>query len=141
MLNAERKVVMKAKSKIKINKGKCIRAVVVLVFMVATIVTLNTKANTNYSKPVGYVYDTGNTVWEMAEKYVPSEMDIRDFVKEIEKANDIQKSTVYNGIMYKIPVYKVKSEYLDMTTVIGYDATEDGVLLHTDNGNGYFIEK
>ena len=32
-------------------------------------------------------------------------------------------------------------DYLDMTTVVGFDATESGVLLHTADGGGYYIEK
>lgn len=34
-----------------------------------------------------------------------------------------------------------KSDFLDMTTVVGYDVTETGVYLHTNDGNDYFIEK
>lgn len=32
-------------------------------------------------------------------------------------------------------------DYLDMKTVVGFDATENGVLLHTADGGGYYIEK
>ena len=36
---------------------------------------------------------------------------------------------------------KPGSEFLNMETVVGYEATEHGILLHTEDGNGYFIEK
>lgn len=32
-------------------------------------------------------------------------------------------------------------DYLDLTTVVGFNATESGVLLHTADGGGYYIEK
>lgn len=34
-----------------------------------------------------------------------------------------------------------KTEVLNLATVTGYEATAEGVLLHTADGNGYFIEK
>ena len=30
--------------------------------------------------------------------------------------------------------------YLNMSTITGYETTKEGVLLHTSDGNGYFIE-
>ena len=40
-----------------------------------------------------------------------------------------------------IEVFEAESEFLDLSTVVGFDATETGVLLHTNDGNGYYIEK
>ena len=37
--------------------------------------------------------------------------------------------------------HKANEDYLDMTTIIGYNTTEEGVNLHTEDGNGYFIKK
>lgn len=34
-----------------------------------------------------------------------------------------------------------KTELLNLATVTGYEATAEGVLLHTADGNGYYIEK
>ena len=34
-----------------------------------------------------------------------------------------------------------ESDFLNLATVTGYDATEQGVLLHTEDGNGYFIAR
>ena len=31
--------------------------------------------------------------------------------------------------------------HLNMNTVVGFDATEYGVMLYTSDGNGYYIEK
>lgn len=32
------------------------------------------------------------------------------------------------------------NRYLDVTTVIGYSGTEQGLQLYTDNGCGYYLE-
>lgn len=34
-----------------------------------------------------------------------------------------------------------EAELLNLATVTGYEVTAEGVLLHTADGNGYFIEK
>lgn len=37
---------------------------------------------------------------------------------------------------------KVNTEHhLNMNTVIGFEVTEGGILLHTNDGNGYYLEK
>ena len=34
-----------------------------------------------------------------------------------------------------------ESDFLNLATVTDFEATEHGVLLHTEDGNGYFIER
>ena len=34
-----------------------------------------------------------------------------------------------------------ESDFINLATVTSYEATEQGVLLHTEDGNGYFIER
>lgn len=34
-----------------------------------------------------------------------------------------------------------KSDFLNLATVTSYEATDNGVLLHTEDGNGYFIAR
>lgn len=134
---------MKAKSKINIkgnHKGKG-KAKLLLILACLVVVIITVAAKGNHREAVGYIYDTGNTVWEMAERHCPDDMDIRDFTREIAKANEIDNSIVCKGCSYKIPVYEIESEYLDMNTVVGYETSDGGVLLHTNDGNGYFIEK
>ena len=46
------------------------------------------------------------------------------------------------GIVSFIGGTKVNTENsLNLNTVVGFDATEYGLMLYTNNGNGYFIEK
>ena len=137
---------MKAKTEItkgnrkrrKFNKGK---ARLMLVFACLVVVAITVSAKGNSREVVGWKYDKGNTVWEMAQRNCPDDMTIRDFSKEIEKANDIKNGVIYKNWTYKIPVYETESDTLDMTKVIGYEASDEGVLLLLADGTGYFIEK
>ena len=148
MLNAEREretvMSMKAKSMTSKRKGKG-KAKLLLALACLMVVVTTVAAKGNQHEMVGYTYDTGSTVWDMAVRHCPKDMDIRVFVDEIEKANDIKNSVVYEGSYYKIPIFKReseidKSDYLDMTTVVGYEVSDSGVMLITNDGNGYFIE-
>ena len=142
MLKAEREreIIMRAKGKAKYSKrnGKG-KLIIALVCMLVVAITVMAKGNSR--KVAGYVYDSGSTVWEMASKHCPYGMDTQEFAREIEKANGIENSVVYKNWTYKIPVYETESEYLDMNTVVGYETSDDGVLLLINDGNGYFIEK
>ena len=126
--------------KVKRTNGKGKRKLLLIVACIMA-VTVMVAAKGNQPKVVGYTYASGNTVWEMAEKHCPEGMDVRYFAKEIAKINELENNVVYEHYAYKIPVYESESEYLDMSTVVGYELSDDGVLLITNDGNGYFIEK
>lgn len=64
--------------------------------------------------------------------------------------NDIQSGDqeaidYYNSVYTSKGVYlfgdEPKSDIINLATVIDFEATESGVLLHTADGNGYYIEK
>ena len=125
---------MKAKS--RKTKAKLVLA---LVCLVAVAITVSAKGKR--CEVIGYIYDSGSTIWEIAERHCPDNMDVRDVMREIEKANGIENSVVYEYQTYKIPVYEVRGDYLDMNTIVGYEVSDEGVLLLTNDGNGYFVEK
>lgn len=39
-----------------------------------------------------------------------------------------------------IPLEELETDFLDMTTVIGYSGTDQGLQLYTDDGCGYYLE-
>lgn len=55
-------------------------------------------------------------------------------VKEVEK---VVETTIPDGY---IPLEELETDFLDMTTVIGYSGAEQGLQLYTDNGCGYYLE-
>ena len=124
--------------KLKLNKRE-IRSLIVLACLVTTIITVAAKGNPK--EIAGYVYDSGTSVWDLAERHCPDDMHIQDFVREIEKANGIEDAIVYVNCYYKIPVFRVEDDCLDMDTVVKYETSKDGLLLITENGRGYLVEE
>lgn len=127
---------MKAKS---IRAKARAKSIFVLACLVVVAITVAAKGKE--PEIIGYRYDSGDTVWEMASRHCPNNMDIREFVREIEEVNGIENAIVYKGRNYKIPVYKTESDYLDLNTIVGYETSDDGLMLFTNDGNGYFIER
>ena len=101
MLNAEREIIMKAKSR----KRKVRREFKAVLCVVLMLISLSI-AKANEPEIVGYTYDTGSTVWEMAERCCPNGMDTQTVVIEIERLNGIENSVVYEGVQYKVPIYR-----------------------------------
>lgn len=110
MQKGKRETVMKAKSrfckgngKAKRNgKGKSEKFLRVGVILMIALMLL---AKANEPRIVGYTYDTGSTVWEMASRCCPEGIDMQSVAREIEKLNGIEDSIVYESVQYKVPIY------------------------------------
>ena len=48
---------------------------------------------------------------------------------------------LYDDIFLGIFKEEHKPDFIDLNEIVGYDTTEHGILLHTSDGSGYFIEK
>ncbi len=46
---------------------------------------------------------TGDTLWGIAKNHLPPRMDIREYIYEIKKANNITGSIIYPGEEIKLP--------------------------------------
>lgn len=116
------------KGKYKINKGRLLLLLTVLCLIVSL---------------VHFAFD--------AFKYPEEHSSIARYHLNIDLANGNQDAIQYYNTRYvangkylfgdEYIVEITKSDFLDMATVVGYDVTETGVYLHTNDGNGYFIEK
>lgn len=127
MLNAEREreTIMKAKLKIRVNKGK-------LLSRLATLCAILLAVN----MCVGFV--------KYPEQYLTTwkyqlENDLKKGNQEM--LEYYNRRYVANGKQLFGDKYIIEDEYLNMSTVIGYEVSDNGVLLLTNDGNGYFIEK
>lgn len=47
----------------------------------------------------------GDTLWNIALKYLPEKTDVRSLVYDIGKVNDMQSYYIYPGDVIKIPIY------------------------------------
>ena len=113
-----------------IEKNKCLKKGVIqmsknyriksrfrfTVFVVLTIVLMTTAANfalglnTAASSTVQEYMDvevkSGDTLWNIAETYMPDNMDTRKAVYQICSLNDISADELYAGMTIQVPVYR-----------------------------------
>lgn len=54
-------------------------------------------------RSVDVVY--GDTLWTIAQTYMPEDMDIRESVFQLCKLNDIRADQLYAGMTIQVPVY------------------------------------
>lgn len=116
---------MKAKKRLRINKGKMISRVAMLI-----VILLMANMGVSFAKyPEQYL-----TTWRYQLE--------NDLAKGKQDAIEYYNETyVANGKQLFGDKYIVEDEYLNMATVIGYETSDNGVMLLTNDGNGYFIEK
>ncbi len=48
---------------------------------------------------------SGDTLWSIAQNYMPSDMDTRKAVYELCQVNDISASELYAGMTIQVPIY------------------------------------
>ncbi len=48
---------------------------------------------------------SGDTLWTVAETYMPGEMDTREAVYQLCKINDISAAELYAGMTIQVPIY------------------------------------
>ena len=113
-----------------IEKNKCLKKGVIqmsknyriksrfrfTVFVVLTIVLMTTAANfalglnTAASSTVQEYMDveikSGDTLWNIAETYMPDNMDTREAVYQICSLNDLSADELYAGMTIQVPVYR-----------------------------------
>ena len=58
-----------------------------------------------------------------------------------EAINYYNKHYVSKGVYLYGEDAETESDFINLAIVTDFEATEQGILLHTEDGNGYFIEK
>lgn len=54
--------------------------------------------------------ESGDTLWDLAKKHLNDEMDIREYVNQIKKTNNIESDTIHEGRYLIIPTYCDQSQ-------------------------------
>ncbi len=85
------------------------------VFVVLTIVILttavnfalgfNTAASLTRTDYMDVQIVSGDTLWSIAENYMPQDMDTREAVYKLCKVNDISAADLYAGMTIQVPIY------------------------------------
>lgn len=116
---------MKIKGKFKIRKSEIITALAVVCLCVTTV-----SATASFFKyPEKYM-----TTWkyQLENKLAKGNQEAIQYYNE---------TYIANGKRLFGDKYIVEDEYLNLSTVVDYETSDEGVLLITNDGNGYFIEK
>lgn len=83
-----------------VNKKKFARFICILILFIMGITQIvHTKQNDwlkDYNTTDIYV-GSGETLWTIAEEYVTDDIDIRDYIYEVQKLNNMKSSNVYEG--------------------------------------------
>ena len=131
MLNAEREREMimrvkgKGKSRVTKGKGKLISRLAIICALLFVV-----SMGVSFAKyPERYL-----TTWKYQLE--------NDLAKGNPEAIEYYNNTyIANGKQLFGDKYIVEDVYLNLATVIGSESSDDGVLLLTNDGNGYYIEK
>lgn len=91
------------------NKLRFTVFVVLMILILTTAISFALGLNTAVSLTVSEYMDVpityGDTLWSIAEAYMPTDNDIRESVYELCKINDISASELYAGMTIKVPIY------------------------------------
>lgn len=93
-----------------VNKKKFIRSILTLILILLVAFTFiiqifSEKENVKASE-IEYTISRGERLWDIAEEYKRPDQDIREYIYEIKKLNNMDTSTVYEGQTIKIIVYE-----------------------------------
>lgn len=105
----ERGVSLMTKTYRVANKLRFTVFVVLMILILTTVINFALGLNTAVSLTVPEYMDipvvSGDTLWTIAETYMPTDTDIRKSVYELCQINDISASELYAGMTIKVPIY------------------------------------
>ncbi|MBQ2937586.1 MAG: LysM peptidoglycan-binding domain-containing protein [Clostridia bacterium] len=93
-----------------VNKKKFIRSILTLILILLVaftfIIQIFSEKENVKSSEIEYTISRGERLWDIAEEYKRPDQDIREYIYEIKKLNNMDTSTVYEGQTIKIIVYE-----------------------------------
>ena len=92
-----------------VNKRKFIKSTLTLIIIVISIIILvNTIINkTEYAEKYKTIYiSEDETLWSIAEEYKKPNQDIREYIYEMKKLNNMESATIYEGQELTIIIYE-----------------------------------
>lgn len=94
-----------------VNKRKFIFSISTLVIFICILSSAAVKSfattDKKYDNNIEQIQiNKGDTLWQIASKRVPENKDIRAFIEEIKKENDLKDSNIQEGQVIKVTIYK-----------------------------------
>lgn len=83
------------------------KGIIALLLIIVAIIAirLSNKEEKEYEL-TNYIVRTGDTLWSIAEKYAPEEMDIREYIYFIQEDNELTEKIIYPNMNITIRIYK-----------------------------------
>lgn len=87
------------------RKKRLVRAVSIIILTIVVLLLLGA-AYMHVPEVKAYEYQTCRTLWELADRHCPDEMDKREYVAEVMELNAMESCTVEPSRLYMVPVYE-----------------------------------
>ncbi len=84
------------------NKIKFIRSIAIIVFLLIALFNISIAKTDKEAEIIDYTISKGETLWSIAGEYKEKNEDIRQYIYDIKKLNNMTDSTVYPGQVIKI---------------------------------------
>ena len=84
------------------NKFKFIRSVTIIVFLLITLFSTSIAKTNIEEETISYIVCKGDTLWTIAKEYKADDKDIRQYIYEIKKINNMTNSNIYEGQILRI---------------------------------------
>ena len=84
------------------NKIKFIRSIAIIIFFLIALFNISIAKTNTETKYIDYTISKGETLWNIAGEYKEPNEDIRQYIYNIKKLNNMTDSTVYPGQTIKI---------------------------------------
>lgn len=86
-----------------VNKFKFIRSMTILIFLLIAMFNVSiAKSNQEETQIIEYTVSSGQTLWDIAAEHKADDEDIRKYIYDIKKLNNMTDSTIYPGQTIKI---------------------------------------
>lgn len=80
-------------------------AIVMFISITGTVIGANNSESLTKPTYSEIIVESGDTLWNLAKEFGPTDKDVREVVYEICKVNDISADSIYPGQTILIPVY------------------------------------
>ena len=84
------------------NKYKFIRGTTIIVFLIVTFFGTSIARTQEEAETILYTVNNGDTLWNIAKDNKAENKDIRQYIYELKKINNMKNSNIYEGQTLKI---------------------------------------
>ena len=79
-------------------------SILLLIILITMIVSFSNAHSMQEDAYIEYRVGEGDNLWKISDYYSPGQMDIRQFIYEIQKLNDMKTGAIYENDIIKIPL-------------------------------------